>query len=202
MIRAIQTEYRGHLFRSRLEARWAVFFDALGVRWLYEHEGFATPSGPYLPDFILPDLRLIVEVKPDQLDASTLAPLCVPSLCHVARALGCRATVHDEIPDPTEFGVSGPLVPSDRWPVIFWHKHQGAAHLGGDINYQWCACPACNAIGFEYDGRSSRVTHREGCPITESTHGKMYAADHPSVLDAYRAARSARFEHGHSGAML
>lgn len=26
---AIQTEYNGYLFRSRLEARWAVFFDAL-----------------------------------------------------------------------------------------------------------------------------------------------------------------------------
>ena len=30
-IRAIQTEYRGYLFRSRLEVRWAVFFDACGV---------------------------------------------------------------------------------------------------------------------------------------------------------------------------
>ena len=30
-IKAIQTEYNGYLFRSRLEARWAVFFDACGV---------------------------------------------------------------------------------------------------------------------------------------------------------------------------
>ncbi len=27
-IKAIQTKYRGYHFRSRLEARWAVFFDA------------------------------------------------------------------------------------------------------------------------------------------------------------------------------
>jgi hypothetical protein len=27
-IQAIETVYRGHRFRSRLEARWAVFFDA------------------------------------------------------------------------------------------------------------------------------------------------------------------------------
>ena len=31
LIKAIETEYNGYKFRSRLEARWAVFFDALGV---------------------------------------------------------------------------------------------------------------------------------------------------------------------------
>ena len=32
----IETTYNGVRLRSRLEARWAVFFDALGVKWLYE----------------------------------------------------------------------------------------------------------------------------------------------------------------------
>lgn len=43
-IKAIKTEYKGYRFRSRLEARWAVFFDALGVRWEYEKEGYELPS--------------------------------------------------------------------------------------------------------------------------------------------------------------
>jgi predicted RNA-binding Zn-ribbon protein involved in translation (DUF1610 family) len=51
-IKAIETEYNGYLFRSRLEARWAVFFDELGLRYEYEPEGFELPSGAwYLPDF-------------------------------------------------------------------------------------------------------------------------------------------------------
>lgn len=51
-IKAIETEYNGYKFRSRLEARWAVFFDALGVKYEYEPEGFELPSGKrYLPDF-------------------------------------------------------------------------------------------------------------------------------------------------------
>lgn len=51
-IKPIETEYNGYRFRSRLEARWAVFFDALGVRYEYEPEGFELPSGKlYLPDF-------------------------------------------------------------------------------------------------------------------------------------------------------
>jgi hypothetical protein len=38
-IRAIETLYRGCRFRSRLEARWAVFFQTLGVPWHYQPEG-------------------------------------------------------------------------------------------------------------------------------------------------------------------
>lgn len=48
----IQTEYDGYRFRSRLEARWAVFFDALNVEYEYEPEGFDLGGGLYyLPDF-------------------------------------------------------------------------------------------------------------------------------------------------------
>ena len=53
-IKAIQTEYQGYRFRSRLEARWAVFFDAMGIQWEYEPEGYALEDGTlYLPDFWL-----------------------------------------------------------------------------------------------------------------------------------------------------
>lgn len=51
-INAIETEYNGYKFRSRLEAKWAVFFDALGIDYEYEPEGFELQSGKkYLPDF-------------------------------------------------------------------------------------------------------------------------------------------------------
>jgi hypothetical protein len=58
-IKPIETRYRGYRFRSRLEARWAVFFDVAGVAWQYEPEGFDLtnvrvprvydPNGPDLP---------------------------------------------------------------------------------------------------------------------------------------------------------
>lgn len=51
-MKIIETKYKGYHFRSRLEARWAVFFDELGVKWEYEPEGFELPNGKYyLPDF-------------------------------------------------------------------------------------------------------------------------------------------------------
>ena len=66
MIKAIQTEYNGIKFRSRLEARWAVFFDTAKIRYEYEPEGYETEDGgKYLPDFYLPDFDLYVEVKRD-----------------------------------------------------------------------------------------------------------------------------------------
>src|SRR5262245_46962536 len=36
----IETRYKGYRFRSRLEARWAVFFDAQGIKWEYEPQGY------------------------------------------------------------------------------------------------------------------------------------------------------------------
>lgn len=63
-IKAIETHYKGYRFRSRLEARWAVFFDACGVKWDYELEGFELQSGRYLPDFWLSAEEAFVEIKP------------------------------------------------------------------------------------------------------------------------------------------
>lgn len=64
MIKAIQTAYKGFRFRSRLEARWAVFFDAMGIKWEYEPEGFDLGEfGWYLPDFYLPQAIFHAEVK-------------------------------------------------------------------------------------------------------------------------------------------
>lgn len=69
MIKAIETQYKGYKFRSRLEARWAVFFDALGVCWEYEKEGYQLGDGTYyLPDFWLPTQSTFVEIKPENSD--------------------------------------------------------------------------------------------------------------------------------------
>lgn len=61
--KAIETVYQGYRFRSRLEARWAVFFDALGVKYEYEVEGYDLDGLWYLPDFWLPEIEIWLEVK-------------------------------------------------------------------------------------------------------------------------------------------
>ena len=65
-IQAIETFYDGYRFRSRLEARWAVFFKAVGIPYLYEPEGFILSNRDYyLPDFYLPWFNLYVDIKPE-----------------------------------------------------------------------------------------------------------------------------------------
>lgn len=68
-IQAIPTMYGGVQFRSRLEARWAVFFDTVGWPWVYEPLDLRR----YIPDFILSFEAgpIAVEVKPETM----LAPL-------------------------------------------------------------------------------------------------------------------------------
>lgn len=69
-LKPIETFYKGYKFRSRLEARWAVFFDALGLKWQYEVEGFNLSDGRYyLPDFRVTSSKELVywyEVKPSE----------------------------------------------------------------------------------------------------------------------------------------
>lgn len=69
-VKSIETVYNGYRFRSRLEARVAVLFDALGIEYQYEPEGFEYKGDYYLPDFYVPKSNFYpyrdyyVEVKP------------------------------------------------------------------------------------------------------------------------------------------
>jgi hypothetical protein len=66
-IKPIETVYKVNRFRSRLEAKWAVFFDELKIKWEYEPEGYVLGDGTwYLPDFFLPELECFAEVKAGQ----------------------------------------------------------------------------------------------------------------------------------------
>ncbi len=57
----IPTIYKGIHFRSRLEAKWAYFFDLIG--WPYQYEPFELDG--YIPDFVLTFADpVLVEVKP------------------------------------------------------------------------------------------------------------------------------------------
>src|SRR4051812_23407737 len=57
----IPTCYRGVQYRSRLEAKWAAFFDLLG--WPYQYEPFDLDG--WVPDFVLLGKDpVLVEVKP------------------------------------------------------------------------------------------------------------------------------------------
>jgi hypothetical protein len=96
-IQPIETIYRGYRFRSRLEARWAVFFDAAGIEWVYEPDGFIVNGRGYLPDFWLPQFQCFVEVKPNEETASQAEPLLRRAFPHSYRNR-CRTRQHQHMP--------------------------------------------------------------------------------------------------------
>lgn len=67
-IKAIETRVYGCRFRSRLEARWAVFLTEAGFQWEYEPEGLELEAGRYLPDFRVSrpgqSVSVWLEIKP------------------------------------------------------------------------------------------------------------------------------------------
>lgn len=113
---ALETPYKGHRFRSRIEARWAVFMDALGVQWEYEPQGFRLSGGGfYLPDFWLPYQECWIEIKgapatmeeidrADQLALDTGHPvvMLVGPVDPMEQAARCGAWV--ALPEPNERG--------------------------------------------------------------------------------------------------
>jgi hypothetical protein len=82
---SIPTFYNGVTFRSRLEARWAVFFDTVSIPWKYEFEGFDFNGKRYVPDFWLPVQQAWVEIKPHRYNERDLpfSALALTTRCDV-----------------------------------------------------------------------------------------------------------------------
>lgn len=198
-IKPIETHYAGCRFRSRLEARWAVFFTTLGIRWEYEPQGYELPSGRrYLPDFLLPEMGMWVEVKGDE--ASFLAEGA--RYAEATHALGGTGIlVLGPVPDvragePQHFVLTSQQHSSLGYPVLcldialadMLTKPDAVREHGllctDLVSHQPDALPALDG----YRGGRAKYTD---C-------GPMPAGWEPSkrVAAAYRAARSARFEHG------
>lgn len=193
-LKAKPSVYGGITYRSRIEGRWAVFFDSLRLRHEYEREGYDLGDGVgYLPDFWLPDLDLWLEVKgadPED-DACDKAH-------RLAVASGKRVMVF--------FG--GMTMPDAKGPPT--HAYAFFPDSSADTGYQWCQCPQCAKLGIEFQGRTDRLsckgcyfchvgqasTHAcKGAGCKRSPHGdKGYRTDSPQLSAAFAAARNARFE--------
>lgn len=186
MIKAIETEYKGYRFRSRLEARWAVFFDALGLRWEYEKEGFEFDDGTrYLPDFWMLDLGCWIEIKPE-IAFGSWPDDGFRELCLLEEQSKNRAVMLCGSPG--------------RVYELYEKENTYQGFVPGDSNYVWCECPYCGSIGIQFDGRSARNNHTDDCPNRHTPNNdKTYSYDTQKLRDAYDAARSARFEHGENG---
>jgi len=131
IIKSIDTEYDGYLFRSRLEARWAVYFNEMGIRYIYEPVGvILTDGSKYLPDFYFPDLESWAEVKGTMLDSfdnHRAQLLCEDSEKPVLVLDGdpgtCYFTLY--IPEPDGYGVEMANVIDDDGSFVIKRQMKG-----------------------------------------------------------------------------
>jgi len=179
-MKVLETAYRGHRFRSRLEARWAVFYDTLGIPFIYEPEGYALGPNedvPYLPDFYLPEVHYgtgcYVEIKGD----------------HPTQEALQKAQWLTEATSKPVFVFWGDCSPPSEG-TGGWVTESGYVfdQLGSDVSQWWCECHHCKTIGLAFRGRAERLCE---CHDTETEH--ISGAWRPRLLAAYEAAASARF---------
>jgi hypothetical protein len=214
-IQAIETKYKGYRFRSRLEARWAVFFDSIGWPWEYELEGFKLSDGThYLPDFYLPKLKLWVEIKGAHYNGevnSTLRKFCKESGCAILLLVGVPG---DTLNDPV------------GWPqgILFAHVKE----LNGNPKFHTMSCGfdayLTDPLDF-YKTRGRYAGHfciRIFCPDYKNTDSDLitdlenefipyhnysfyfkgdyflsnFQKPNNQIISHFEKARSARFEHG------
>lgn len=187
--KAIETRYKGYRFRSRLEARWAVFFDALGTKWEYEKEGYELPSGHYLPDFWLPygpfgDPEMVgagfwVEIKP-------IAPTQheMQLMAELVKCTGHRGYIFSGQPD-VGCGV-----------VVFQHWRGGEPeHVAMDGYISFNPLLSFDVAGDFVVAHPS--TNYGPCNLPFSrVWPPLNGSD---AIEAIHSARSARFEHGEQG---
>lgn len=186
-IKPIETVYNGYRFRSRLEARWAVFFDALGIKYEYEPEGFRFPDGScYLPDFYLPELNTFFEVKGIMNDAD------MHKINQLLKYSG----------KPVVIGYADmSFQASDLW-------HDEHPQPDGTFYYTF-ASKEYSLLIYCYECKKYSFMGQSGCWICQScgaddgdyfysieAYGDWHSRSSPDVRNAFLAARQARFEHG------
>ena len=189
-IKAIQTTYNGIRFRSRTEARWAVFMDAAGIPYAYEAEGFYFQDGTtYLPDFWLPDQRTFLECKGvmSDKDLHKIKTLVVESDYEVIVGYpDMKFDVYD-----VDYRMVGYAYKSEM-PWLMECDYCGKKYfLNAEHNLNLCRC--CGYIWSE-GGPSIRVL------CNGFGHNFQPDAKHrKEKFDAIEKAKSARFEFGEDG---
>jgi hypothetical protein len=224
-ISAIQTTYKGYRFRSRLEARWAVFFDALEIKWEYEPQGYEKEVGDnekimYLPDFYLPDSKLYIEVKgnsdfeewanlaQDFLDWDCPMPFFTNSYDDKISGF----VILGNIPNPDTYNYFGIIRHHEGLMKNFMRFHKGqkgdVCFLGDDVSDHSILIDTESdeipeyAWGWDhpykaFDDNKLEALFSNKC--LELKRRDNNSRRIPATKAAYLKARGARFEYGESG---
>jgi hypothetical protein len=207
MIAAIETTYRGMTFRSRLEARWAVFFSTLGLQYQYEPERFSLPQITeqqvddaaeidveptdilYTPDFLLPKQEKLPEAMWVECKG-VLQPIDELAMLRLCMHTGIRGIIVKDIPRLPENVLQWKYTTCDRESWAGSLEWSSPYPYSGDIGHFFCQCPHCGAFGFEFWCRAERI---KCCDSSLNTHKNYHMGD--MIPNALARAASYKFEY-------
>ena len=226
-LKAIETNYKGYRFRSRLEARWAVYFDAIGIEWEYEKEGFELGNGVrYLPDFWLPQVSMWAEVKPEDFseeERDKIERLSLLSDCGVLMLTGHAdlksywgVRVHEwNFDSPCIIEKGGNFVDcttGESIPLIIDTNTETSIalyiaatedgiieSLREDGMYKVIDGQEVTLDETDYILNTDYIHEKRFFACTGEENYKFNPSDNPKIARAVIAARSARFEFGENG---
>jgi len=163
---AIPTEYAGYQFRSRLEARWATFFDHAHIEWHYEIEGYQLAAGRYLPDFWLPTISggawfEVKGTKPTERESALAMQLARHTGRPVYIAWGQMPADLDPLTG------ANPTFDIEEFDRGSW-----------DNSRRFCVCPTCRKPGLEFCGRGERICNHQTTVAGGDTWAHYAAANH------------------------
>jgi hypothetical protein len=177
-LRASPTWYGLTRFRSRLEAKWAIFYDAVGLRWIYEPEGYDLENTWYLIDFHFPDVNHWAEIK----------GTARGQIEQVIRKASLLA-VHSR--QPVLVFVGDEVKPTTGAMAFFSRERQPLY----DGPVYWMQCPSCKRLGYGNTSQFSCLFCGERRRVSERKSIQMRHT--PWLLNAYRQANDAsNFERG------
>lgn len=201
---AIQTIYKGYKFRSRLEARWAVFFDAMNIGWEYEPEGYEKDGVRYLPDFRL-RCGPWVEVKPEDqlLNKKLLTKILgvgspLSGITNSINAEWCSGglLLLGKIPEETGEWPIHPIIQQrenrfgEELVPRFYRRWAFFVSREVEIVSEQTFFFANHSVAPEWGAEAKEATSKLW--LEEKTLSRVGISD--KALMAYRAARQARFE--------
>jgi hypothetical protein len=215
-ISAIPTQYKGYQFRSRLEAKWAVFFDSAGIEWQYEKEGYQKNGAKYLPDFYFPHYKLWVEVKGNvtlqwaSMMGEFLSRGCpLPNFDNSLNVPGGLLLLGD-IPDPDNFNLHPVITHSKdglHKEYVAFQKYGFFAVTQQAFNVAAMFCDDIEQLEMlskaskQSAGFDNRLLDSLSLLELFSVEAISIEIGHHTALacDFYSNARRAQFEHGQSG---
>lgn len=156
-LKAIETQYKGYRFRSRLEARWAVFCDVLGLRYEYEPEGFDLDGTWYLPDFKA--THGVIACPPDFVDEEWAVMEWNPSDCEDWIEVKPAGAIEDEAIRRADLlaeasGRRVYLLAGEPYEGAYAARVCYGSQYGlrsARMRYLWSECPVCGTVDLQQD---------------------------------------------------